>query len=159
MMVSTSPVLGGVLLLAAGIFQWTPLKHSCLRHCHSPMSVIMHEWREGTRGAFIMGLRHGAYCTGCCWSLVALLFVAGVMNLLWVAAIAVFVLVEKCSPGRPLGGPHQRCLADCLRGLDVAGLGRSQLRITILAVLAIGMVVWDTIRLPLTSWNGYSTRI
>lgn len=99
MMVSTSPIFGGVLLLAAGIFQWTPLKHACLRHCRSPLSVILSEWREeGARGAFIMGLRHGAYCTGCCWFLMALLFVAGVMNLLWVAAIAGFVLVEKVAP-------------------------------------------------------------
>ena len=97
-MVSTSPVVGGVLLLAAGIFQWTPLKYACLHHCRSPLSVITREWREGTRGAFIMGLRHGMYCTGCCWFLMALLFVAGVMNLLWIAAIAAFVLVEKVVP-------------------------------------------------------------
>ncbi len=98
MMVSTSPILGGVLLLLAGIFQWTPLKHACLRHCRSPLTVILREWREGARGAFIMGLKHGAYCTGCCWFLMALLFVAGVMNLLWVAAIAAFVLIEKVAP-------------------------------------------------------------
>jgi predicted metal-binding membrane protein len=97
MMVSTSPVLGGGLLLAAGVFQWTPLKHACLDHCRSPLSVIMSEWREGGGGAFVMGLRHGAYCAGCCWFLMALLFVAGVMNLLWVAAIAVFVLIEKAA--------------------------------------------------------------
>lgn len=82
MMVSTSPVLGGVLLLAAGAFQWTPLKRACLNHCRSPLTVILSEWREGTRGAFVMGLRHGAYCAGCCWFLMGLLFVAGVMNLL-----------------------------------------------------------------------------
>jgi predicted metal-binding membrane protein len=97
-MVSTSPVLGGVLLLAAGIFQWTPLKYACLSHCRSPLSAILSEWREGQRGAFVMGLKHGAYCSGCCWSLMALLFVAGVMNLLWVAAITAFVLVEKVAP-------------------------------------------------------------
>jgi len=98
MMVTTSPVLGGGLLLAAGIFQWTPLKRACLDHCRSPLSVILSEWREGTQGAFVMGLRHGAYCAGCCWTLMVLLFVAGVMNLLWVAAIAVFVLTEKAAP-------------------------------------------------------------
>lgn len=98
MMVSTSPVLGGGLLLAAGVFQWTPLKRACLDHCRSPLSVILSEWREGTQGAFVMGLRHGAYCVGCCWFLMVLLFVAGVMNLLWVAAIAVFVLIEKAAP-------------------------------------------------------------
>jgi predicted metal-binding membrane protein len=94
-MVSTSPLLGGVLLVAAGVFQWTPLKHACLAHCRSPLGFIMSEWREGTRGALVMGLKHGAYCVGCCWFLMGLLFVAGVMNLLWVAIIAAFVLIEK----------------------------------------------------------------
>ena len=95
MMVSTSPYLGGGLLVAAGIFQWTPLKRACLTQCRSPIGFIMTEWREGPRGALVMGLRHGVYCVGCCWVLMALLFVAGVMNLVWVAAIATFVLVEK----------------------------------------------------------------
>ena len=109
MMVSTSGVLGGILLLAAGLFQWTPLKYACLKHCRSPLSFLMTDWREGSRGALVMGLKHGSYCTGCCWSLMALLFVAGVMNLLWVAAITAFVLVEKALPrgdlvGRVAGG-------------------------------------------------------
>src|SRR5918992_2885555 len=109
MMVSTSPALGGLLLLAAGIFQWTPLKSTCLTQCRSPLGFLTREWREGARGAFLMGLRHGSYCVGCCWVLMALLFVAGVMNLLWVAAIAAFVLVEKVLPrgelvGRVAGG-------------------------------------------------------
>lgn len=104
MMVSTSPVLGGVLLMTAGVFQWTPLKHACLRHCRSPLSEIMSDWREGSRGAFVMGLKHGAYCAGCCWFLMALLFVAGVMNLLWVAAIGAFVLIEKLAPSGHLVG-------------------------------------------------------
>ena len=98
MMISTSSLLGGVLLLVAGIFQWTPLKHACLKHCRSPLGFITAEWRAGTWGALIMGLWHGSYCTGCCWALMALLFVAGVMNLFWVALIAVFVLVEKIVP-------------------------------------------------------------
>lgn len=98
MMASTSPILGGVLLLAAGTYQWTPLKYACLRHCRSPMGFILNDWREGSRGAFLMGLKHGGYCVGCCWFLMALLFVAGVMNLLWVAAIAGFVLLEKVTP-------------------------------------------------------------
>ena len=97
-MVSTSPYLGGGLLLAAGIFQLTPLKRACLIACRSPMGFLMTEWREGPAGALIMGFRHGMYCVGCCWVLMALLFVAGVMNLLWVAAIAAFVLVEKVVP-------------------------------------------------------------
>jgi predicted metal-binding membrane protein len=98
MMVSTSPVLGGLLLIAAGAFQWSGLKRACLSKCRTPLGFLLAEWREGTRGALVMGLRHGAYCTGCCWALMALLFVGGVMNLLWVAAIAVFVLVEKIAP-------------------------------------------------------------
>ena len=97
-MTSTSPLVGGALLIAAGLFQWTPLKSICLAHCRSPLSFLMTEWREGATGAFIMGVRHGLYCVGCCWVLMGLLFVAGVMNLLWVAAIAVFVLVEKVTP-------------------------------------------------------------
>ncbi len=98
MMVSTSPVLGGVLLIAAGVFQWTPLKNSCLTHCRSPLSFLMTDWREGKAGAFAMGLKHGAYCTGCCWFLMALLFVAGVMNMWWVAIISILVLAEKVLP-------------------------------------------------------------
>lgn len=98
MMVSTSPYLGGSLLVAAGIFQWTPLKRACLTACRSPMGFIMTEWRDGPAGALVMGFRHGVYCVGCCWVLMALLFVAGVMNLVWVAAIAIFVLVEKVVP-------------------------------------------------------------
>lgn len=98
MMVSVSSLFGGLLLVAAGIFQWTPLKHACLRHCRSPLGFLLTDWQEGHSGAFRMGLKHGSYCTGCCWALMALLFVAGVMNLLWVAAIAAFVLVEKLVP-------------------------------------------------------------
>jgi predicted metal-binding membrane protein len=109
MMVSTSPTLGGVLLLTAGIFQWTPWKYTCLTHCRSPLGFLLTDWREGTWGALVMGVRHGSYCTGCCWFLMALLFVAGVMNLLWVATLTVSVLVEKMVPrgdlmGRLAGG-------------------------------------------------------
>jgi predicted metal-binding membrane protein len=98
MMVSTSPVLGGALLLAAGVFQWTPLKNACLNHCRSPLGFLLTDWREGTSGAFLMGLKHGAFCAGCCWFLMALLFVAGVMNIWWVAVISVLVLMEKVAP-------------------------------------------------------------
>ncbi|MFZ1752271.1 MAG: DUF2182 domain-containing protein [Caldilineaceae bacterium] len=99
MMVSTSPIVGGILLMGAGIFQFTPLKHACLTQCRTPLGFLMAEWRDGMGGAFQMGLRHGGYCVLCCWLLMALLFVAGVMNLLWVATIAVIVLVEKAVPG------------------------------------------------------------
>jgi predicted metal-binding membrane protein len=94
-MATTSPALNGGLLIAAGIFQWTTPKRACLKGCRSPLSFLMSEWREGTAGAFVMGLRHGVYCVGCCWVLMALLFVAGVMNLFWVAVIALFVMAEK----------------------------------------------------------------
>jgi predicted metal-binding membrane protein len=98
MMESNNPLLGGMLLIGAGVFQYTPLKHACLAHCRSPIGFFMTEWREGNGGAFLMGVRHGYYCVGCCWLLMALLFVAGVMNLLWVASIAAYVLVEKIVP-------------------------------------------------------------
>ncbi len=103
MMVSSSPIMGGTLLLAAGIFQWSPLKYACVTQCRTPMGFIMTEWREGARGAHVMGLKHGTYCLGCCWVLMALLFVLGVMNLLWIAALAAFVLVEKVVRPGPAG--------------------------------------------------------
>jgi predicted metal-binding membrane protein len=98
MMTLTSPVLGAAVLLLAGIYQMTPLKSVCLRQCQSPMSFLMHRWRPGVRGAFRMGVDHGAYCLGCCWALMALLFVGGVMNLAVIAALTVFVGFEKLSP-------------------------------------------------------------
>ena len=97
-MVSTSPVLGGAIVIASGIFQWTPLKRACLVHCRTPLQFLLTEWREGASGAFVMGFRHGAYCVGCCWVLMALLFVCGVMNLLWIAILSVLVLAEKLAP-------------------------------------------------------------
>jgi predicted metal-binding membrane protein len=104
MMAANSPVVSGGLLLAAGVFQWTPLKRACLSGCRSPLSFLMSGWRDGTAGAFWMGLRHGAYCVGCCWALMALLFVVGVMNLLWIAVIALFVMAEKILPRGELLG-------------------------------------------------------
>ena len=104
MMVSTSPALGGGLLIAAGVYQWTPIKDVCLRHCQTPFSFVALHWRPGRTGAFRMGVEHGFYCVGCCWVLMALLFLGGVMNLLWIAAIAAFVLVEKLAPLGRHGG-------------------------------------------------------
>ena len=98
MMVSTSTILGGVLFIAAGVYQWTPLKYACLKHCRSPLAFIMGHWRPGRAGAFRMGLGHGAFCLGCCGFVMGLLFVGGVMNLAWVAAITVFVVAEKLLP-------------------------------------------------------------
>jgi predicted metal-binding membrane protein len=94
----TGPLAGGVILAAAGIYQLTPLKNVCLNRCRTPIGFFMTNWRDGARGAFQMGLEHGAFCTGCCWMLMALLFVAGVMNLAWVATISVLVLLEKAAP-------------------------------------------------------------
>lgn len=98
MMEITSIALAGVILVSAGVYQWTPLKQSCLRQCRSPLDFIMTRWRGGNRGAFQMGLRHGALCLGCCWMLMLLLFVGGVMNVAWIAGIALFVMVEKLAP-------------------------------------------------------------
>jgi predicted metal-binding membrane protein len=98
MMTSTSGLFAGVLLLAAGIYQLTPLKHACLRHCRSPIQFIAHHWRTGSGGAFRMGIDHGVFCLACCWFLMALLFVGGVMNLYWIVGLALFVLLEKTIP-------------------------------------------------------------
>jgi predicted metal-binding membrane protein len=98
MLVSTSVVLGGVLLIAAGVWQLTPLKHACLRHCRSPIHFLAHGWRKGRFGALRMGLEHGVFCLGCCWVLMILLFYGGVMNLYWIVGLAVFVLLEKTVP-------------------------------------------------------------
>jgi predicted metal-binding membrane protein len=115
MMVSTSPLLGGALLVAAGLYQMTPLKDACLRHCRSPAYFISEHWRPGVSGAFRMGLIHGAYCLGCCWLLMGILFFGGVMNLLWIAAIAIFVLLEKILPVGPVAGR--------VAGVALIGLG------------------------------------
>lgn len=95
---SSSTVLGGTILLAAGVFQWTALKDRCLTHCRSPLNFLLNEWRDGRAGAWVLGLRHGLFCLGCCWALMGLLFVTGVMNLLWVALLGGFVLAEKIVP-------------------------------------------------------------
>jgi predicted metal-binding membrane protein len=94
-------LVAGAVLVAAGIYQWTPLKEACLRHCRSPLDFLLFHWREGAVGALVSGLRHGTFCLGCCWMLMALLFVGGIMNLAWIAGIALLVLIEKTLP---LGG-------------------------------------------------------
>jgi predicted metal-binding membrane protein len=98
MMASTSLVLGGLLLIAAGAWQLTPLKHACLKHCRSPLHFLSHHWRKGRGGAFRMGVEHGAFCLGCCWFLMGLLFYGGVMNLYWIVGLAAYVLLEKTVP-------------------------------------------------------------
>jgi predicted metal-binding membrane protein len=99
MLATTTPVLGGALLILAGLYQFTPLKQACLRNCRSPFAFVLNHWRDRWTGALRMGLEHGGYCLGCCWVLMALLFVGGVMNLLWVTGIAAFVFAEKLLPG------------------------------------------------------------
>jgi predicted metal-binding membrane protein len=103
-MASASPWLGGGLLVGAGLYQFTPLKQACLARCRTPFEFLSRHWRKGASGAFVMGIHHGAYCLGCCWVLMALLFVLGVMNLAWVGALAAFVLLEKLVPHGPLLG-------------------------------------------------------
>jgi predicted metal-binding membrane protein len=104
LLVSNSPALGGALLLAAGVYQLTPLKNACHEHCRSPAHFLADRWRPGNAGALRMGLEHGAYGPGCCWVLMGLLFFGGVMNLVWIAAITLFVLAEKVVPQGVGGG-------------------------------------------------------
>ncbi len=99
MMASASKPLSAGILVAAGIYQWLPVKNVCLHNCRHPFEFFTMRWRAGAGGALRMGLEHGLYCLGCCWLLMLLLFVAGVMNLLWVALIAAFVFAEKLLPG------------------------------------------------------------
>jgi predicted metal-binding membrane protein len=93
-----APVLAAAVVGAAGLYQLTPLKTACLSHCRSPFDFVLNHWRDGVGGAWRMGWEHGLYCLGCCWFLMALLFAAGIMSLLWMAAIAAFVLIEKLFP-------------------------------------------------------------
>ncbi len=97
MMVSTSPLLGGVLLLAAGIYQWTPITNAFLNRCRNPLELIMKGWGKGT-SPLVMGMENGTNCLGCCLVLMGLLFVGGIMNLVWVAAVTIFILIEKAVP-------------------------------------------------------------
>jgi predicted metal-binding membrane protein len=101
MMATTSVALGGLLLISAGIYQLTPLKDACLRHCRSPVEFMAVHWRPGGAGAFAMGLTHGVFCLGCCWVLMGLLFYGGVMNPWWIAGLAIYVLIEKLAPAGP----------------------------------------------------------
>jgi predicted metal-binding membrane protein len=97
-MKTTNKILSSVILIMTGIFQFTPLKQTCLKYCRTPFDFVLNHWEEGSTGALRMGIKNGFYCVGCCWMLMVLLFVAGIMNLLWVALIALFVLLEKISP-------------------------------------------------------------
>ena len=122
-LVITSPLLGALLLVAAGVFQWTPFRDACMARCRSPFGFIMTEWREGHRGALIMGLKHGIYCVGCCWMLMILSFVLGVMNMLWMAALTAFMVLEKVTDNKWISRVAGMILV--VWGLwVVAGMGR-----------------------------------
>jgi predicted metal-binding membrane protein len=118
MMESASAIFGSALLIAAGLYQWTPLKYACLRQCQAPLQFIQRHggFRRDAKGSLGLGIRHGAYCVGCCWALMALLFVGGVMNPLWIAALTTFVLLEKVIPAG-------RVVALVAGGVLVAGGG------------------------------------
>ncbi|MEQ8442330.1 MAG: DUF2182 domain-containing protein [Alphaproteobacteria bacterium] len=98
MMWSLSKTLTALLLILAGVYQWTPLKEKCLKNCRSPIDFLTRNWRKGRWGPLWMGVHHGIYCLGCCWFLMGLLFAGGVMNLFWITGLAVFVLIEKVIP-------------------------------------------------------------
>lgn len=103
-MATSSTRLAGAILIAAGAYQLTPLKGGCLRQCQSPLGFLMSNWRDGALGALQMGLRHGAYCLGCCWALMGVLFAVGVMNLAWVGILTAFILIERIgSTGTAVG--------------------------------------------------------
>lgn len=122
--IGTSPVLGGALFLTAGIYQMTPFRDACMAHCRSPLGFFLASWKEGRFGAFTMGFRHGLYCVGCCWALMALSFAFGAMNLLWMAGLTVFLLMEKVTSAGPRMGKAAGWL---LTGCGLWMLGRSLL--------------------------------
>lgn len=104
MMVGTNPLLNGTLLILAGLYQWSRLKEICLTHCRTPLQFFLSSWQSGSRGALNMGTKHGAYCVGCCWALMLLMFFFGLMNLIWIAALSVIMLAEKILPRGDLFG-------------------------------------------------------
>jgi predicted metal-binding membrane protein len=110
------PYVAGSALAAAGIYQLTPLKDVCLRHCRSPLDFLLHGWRKGRTGAVLMGIEHGAYCLGCCAGLMVALFALGVMSLFWMGVVAAVILVEKVAPG---GRELRRVFALALVGLGI----------------------------------------
>ncbi len=110
------PIVAGAAIAAAGIYELTPLKNVCLRHCRSPLHFLLHEWREGWRGAFVMGVQHGGYCVGCCFGLMLILFALGVMSLVWMGVLAVVILLQKALP---LGRPWLWAFAICLVAVGV----------------------------------------
>ncbi len=105
--ISDDLITGGILI-AAGVYQWTPVKESCLKHCRTPLGFFMTSWKDGDMGTVYMGFTHGLFCVGCCWALMSLSFVAGIMNLLWMAGVTIYILIDHTLtggnwPGRLLG--------------------------------------------------------
>lgn len=98
MMVGTHPLLNGAILVLAGLYQWSRLKDVCLTHCRTPLQFFLTSWRSGNVGALEMGIKHGAYCVGCCWALMILMLFFGLMNLVWIAGLSVIMLAEKILP-------------------------------------------------------------
>ena len=130
-MALASAVAAGIVLIAAGIYQWTPLKQACLRHCRSPFEFLMFHWRDGASGALSSGVRHGLYCLGCCWMLMALLFVGGIMNIAWIAGIALLVLIEKVAPW---GGWTERATGAVMIAWGAATLVTAALNAAVLSI-------------------------
>jgi predicted metal-binding membrane protein len=116
---SRNAALSATVLILAGAYQLSPLKHACLKHCRGPVEFLTRHWRPGRSGALILGLEHGAWCVGCCWMLMVLLFVGGVMNLAWIALLAVLVLAEKVAPAGVVVG---RVVGVVLIGWGIATL-------------------------------------
>ena len=98
MMTIKSRSFAGAVMILAGLYQFSALKQSCLSHCRSPAEFLSAHRRPGASGALVMGMHHGSYCLGCCWALMALLFVGGIMNLYWIFGLALYVLAEKLAP-------------------------------------------------------------
>jgi predicted metal-binding membrane protein len=140
MMATTSHWLGGAILLAAGMWQLTPIKGVCLRHCRSPMGFLVQSWRPGRAGAFRMGLVHGSFCLGCCWFLMGLLFFGGIMNLFWIIGLAAFVLLEKTVP---MGSWIGRIV-----GVGIAAWGALLLATTTLTIAAPNEYRFEVIDAP-----------
>ena len=121
MMEAATPRASGVFLVLAGVYQWTPLKQACLMTCQSPLDFVARRWRSGASGAFRLGVEHGAYCVGCCWALMLLLFAGGVMNLWVIVALTLFVAFEKLVP---LGVRSARISGAALIAAGVAAIAR-----------------------------------
>lgn len=140
MMATTSYWFGGAILLAAGVWQLTPIKGICLRHCRSPMGFLVQSWRPGRGGAFRMGLAHGSFCLGCCWFLMSLLFFGGIMNLFWIGGLAAFVLLEKTVP---MGSWIGRIV-----GVGIAAWGVLLLAATTLTIAAPNEYRFEVVNAP-----------